>query len=232
MAPQGHSVAQIRSPCSSRSRWRSPPAVVQLEHGVVGADAVAVVAAEAVAAGQAPAGLEERGRSRRARRRPRSNVERLRPSPAVAALRAARRCSTRCSGASKPAIAGSARGPERTVPRSHASMWPCAFFPWPIADGHRPCSPGRCRRRRTLPDARSSGRRRPATTPSSKVRLRVLRPGGVRDRLPGRGPARLRLPATSRTRRSVGADRLVEPHLLQRDPILVDSRRSWRSHFS
>jgi hypothetical protein len=59
MAPQGHSAAQRPHPLAVVV-IDHVPARAELDDGVVGAGAVAVVAAEAVAAGQAAAGLEQR----------------------------------------------------------------------------------------------------------------------------------------------------------------------------
>ena len=60
------------------------PGLVELDHGVVRADAVAVVAREAVAARQAAPGLEERVGLRRGRRPPRRRSRRAAPPRAAA----------------------------------------------------------------------------------------------------------------------------------------------------
>ena len=70
IAPHGHSCTHSAAALAvvEVERVRVRAAGLELDDGVVGADAVAVVAREAAAARQAAAGLEQRGRRRRGRR--------------------------------------------------------------------------------------------------------------------------------------------------------------------
>ena len=182
-----------------------PLARTELDHRVVGADAVAIVAFKAIAAAEAAARLEKRGVPRSARPAPRRSWWCVAQCQAAGAGSWARRSNTRCSARSKAGISLGRLG------RQHLAAQPgvdVARGLLAVADGDRDiaCRPAPCRRRRTGRGGRSSScRGRPA--PRHLRSPAPARPAAATCRHPAPAPAPGCRCRAFQTRRSAAACR-------------------------